>query len=190
LNCPKKVRSNAIVKIFSAIALALVIFLTGCNTMPVANRQPIPVSEVKLYETKGNYILTDQNPENNVPMLDPETGQWQHFKEVTTTTVPVVSLLKNSRYEGKIEWSGMLPEIYVPEYARGEDIGLREMRLNSLQDLPERMKNEIKAHAGQIGGNLVFVERWSYNYQWIIKNGNYEPKYLFWGKVYFVTNSP
>jgi len=175
------------VKIFFLTLFLITLFLAGCTTVPIVKLDPIPASEVHLYETKGKFILIT---EDSAPDRDLETGRWMRFVVAKTTTVPIDSLIKNSQYIGKITWSGTLPEIYVPESASGESLGERDAQFSEIQDLPERMKNEMKAHAGQIGGNLLFVERWSYNYQWIVENGNFKPKYLFWGKVYFVTNSP
>lgn len=160
---------NATIKIFSLISLAVAIFLTGCDTVSTVKHDPVPASQVFLYETKGDFMVM------SVP----------HSRNVTATMYPVRVLTQHSQYLGKVLWSGVLPELYVPESLYDDDGLTRIYNQPQVQDVPERMKTEMRARAGALGANMVIFDRWLCNYRWIMQDGKFQPTYLFYGKAYW-----
>ncbi|HXE42820.1 MAG TPA: hypothetical protein VN516_07325 [Candidatus Baltobacteraceae bacterium] len=170
-------------KLFLVIIFA-VLFSFGCAT--TIKRPPIDSALVQFYETKGKWVLFPKEEQ----MYNFKTHQLRPIIVAKTTNVPMGLYLKNSQPVGKVIWSGIIPEIDVPESASDQNLAERDKQLGDLQDLPDRVKNEMKERAGQLGGNLVFVNRWGYTYRWVVEGGRYQPNYTFWGEAFFVTNQP
>jgi tetratricopeptide (TPR) repeat protein len=156
-------------KIFYLIAPAVVIFLTGCETVSTLKHDPVPASEVFLYETRGDFLALP------VP----------NSRNVLATMSPVRMITQHSQYLGKVYWSGVLPELYVPESLYNDDGLATIYNQPEVQDVPERMKTEMKERTGAMGANLVVFDRWLCNYRWVMQDGKFQPTYLFYGKAYW-----
>jgi len=157
------------VKIFFLFALAFTVFLTGCETVSTVKHDPVPASKVFLYETKGDFMVM----------------KLPHSHNVIATAYPARVLTQHSQYLGKVYWSGVLPELYVPESLANEMSLASIYNQPEVEDVPERMKTEMKERAGALGANLVIFDRWLCSYRWVMQDDKFQPTYLFFGKAYW-----
>jgi tetratricopeptide (TPR) repeat protein len=168
---------NAAMKIFSLIALAVAIFLTGCATV---KRAPILASEVHLIETKYGIVQIQENIKGLHPI--PVFGTLDTSTTLSSTKdsrIPISALIENSQYIGQVHWSGTISELNIPESAYSEGIS------RPLAFLPTRVQTAIKERAAEMGANLVIVEIGGGDYQWVMEDGKFQPKFLLWGKAYW-----
>jgi hypothetical protein len=154
-------------KIFSLIALVISVFLTGCDSVPDVKRNPIPASEVLFVQDNNGMIQT------NVVVNDIDSTMRMPVYLYRTSV-----LIKECQYLGKVQWSGTMPEMDIPEDASTAGIG-------ALSFVPDRVQEVFKERAGKIGANVVIVEVAGFDYRWVMENGKYQPKFLLWGKTYF-----
>jgi hypothetical protein len=163
-------------KFFSLILIVIALFMTSCETAPSVKREPISISEVHwVGYMDGNILIPKQNGQVG---YNPATGTM----EQELTKIPIRSVIKDCQYIGKINWSGTLPEIQIPESAYTLDLRGQTFQLPYI---PERVKTEMRDDAAKMGANLVMFDAVGYKYRWVMQDGRLQPFFYFFGKGYF-----